>query len=303
MPTPHLRRASTLAKIRFLRHIAPEDTRRRGGRMPRQQQPDAIRLAYYRMLWEDVRRALEPLIRTGPLLVRMLTDVRTQEQHIEQTARAVELARGDASGNKPQADELVKRALARADELLEPAEIAASARKTAKRTDEFNKEQLGKQTQQALGIPYVSIEKSTRDVVPSFVAENVSLVKTLPERYHDRLAGLVEEAFSSGMRPETLASRIAELEDISESDAMRIARDQVGKLNGEFNMLRQTDMGVERYIWRTMNDDRVRDEHSDREGESFAWDDPPDGGHPGEDIQCRCYAEPDFSAILAGLDE
>lgn len=52
------------------------------------------------------------------------------------------------------------------------------------------------------------------------------------------------------------------------------------------------------YIWRTQMDDRVRPRHADREGKEFAWDDPPLGGHPGEDYNCRCYAE----TLQPGLD-
>ena len=47
-----------------------------------------------------------------------------------------------------------------------------------------------------------------------------------------------------------------------------------------------------RYIWRTRNDGKVRSSHAAREGQVFSWDDPPVGGHPGEDYNCRCTAEP-----------
>ena len=46
------------------------------------------------------------------------------------------------------------------------------------------------------------------------------------------------------------------------------------------------------YIWRTVGDDKVRSAHAEREGEIFNWHVPPDGGHPGEDYNCRCWAEP-----------
>lgn len=46
------------------------------------------------------------------------------------------------------------------------------------------------------------------------------------------------------------------------------------------------------YIWRTKRDGKVRSTHADREGQIFAWDSPPEGGHPGEDYGCRCTAEP-----------
>lgn len=46
------------------------------------------------------------------------------------------------------------------------------------------------------------------------------------------------------------------------------------------------------YIWRTRRDGKVRSSHAEREGQVFSWDDPPEGGHPGEDYGCRCTAEP-----------
>ena len=41
-----------------------------------------------------------------------------------------------------------------------------------------------------------------------------------------------------------------------------------------------------------MGDGKVRGAHAEREGQVFTWIDPPDGGHPGEDYNCRCWAEP-----------
>lgn len=46
------------------------------------------------------------------------------------------------------------------------------------------------------------------------------------------------------------------------------------------------------YIWRTRGDGKVRSEHADRDGKVFDWDNPPEGGHPGEAHNCRCWAEP-----------
>lgn len=46
------------------------------------------------------------------------------------------------------------------------------------------------------------------------------------------------------------------------------------------------------YVWRTRRDGKVRSSHAEREGQVFSWDDPPEGGHPGEDYGCRCTAEP-----------
>jgi len=46
------------------------------------------------------------------------------------------------------------------------------------------------------------------------------------------------------------------------------------------------------YIWRSRRDRHTRPTHRARDGQVFSWDNPPDGGHPGEDYNCRCGAEP-----------
>jgi len=45
------------------------------------------------------------------------------------------------------------------------------------------------------------------------------------------------------------------------------------------------------YIWRTVGDGKVRSAHAKRNGKTFSWDAPPEGGHPGEAYNCRCRAE------------
>ncbi len=46
----------------------------------------------------------------------------------------------------------------------------------------------------------------------------------------------------------------------------------------------------------------VREDHDDREGEQFDWSDPPEDGHPGEAVNCRCWPEPDLSDIIEEME-
>ena len=76
---------------------------------------------------------------------------------------------------------------------------------------------------------------------------------------------------------------------------------------GLINQLRQEDLGIEQYVWRSQDDAKVRDNHAAYDDRVFRWDNPPEGGHPGEAHNCRCYAEPVASApqsnvVLAGFD-
>ncbi len=61
---------------------------------------------------------------------------------------------------------------------------------------------------------------------------------------------------------------------------------------GLVNQLRQEDLGIEQYVWRSRDDAKVRDSHADYDDQVFQWGDPPVGGHPGQAHNCRCVAEP-----------
>ncbi|MCP4393487.1 MAG: hypothetical protein GY804_04365, partial [Alphaproteobacteria bacterium] len=52
-----------------------------------------------------------------------------------------------------------------------------------------------------------------------------------------------------------------------------------------------------KYIWHTQKDSKTRSSHADRDGKVFEWAHPPEGGHPGQDHNCRCWAEPIFDGV------
>ncbi|MFH4293788.1 minor capsid protein, partial [Acinetobacter baumannii] len=91
---------------------------------------------------------------------------------------------------------------------------------------------------------------------------------------------------------EELAKAIKQLGLSTDYRARLIASDQMGKINGQINQARQLSMGVETYTWQTAKDERVRPDHQYKQGKTFRWDSPPDGGHPGQPIRCRCTALP-----------
>jgi SPP1 gp7 family putative phage head morphogenesis protein len=71
--------------------------------------------------------------------------------------------------------------------------------------------------------------------------------------------------------------------------AKLIARDQVGKLNGQLNKTRQKAAGFDKYEWQTMQDKRVRPKHQALNGTIRTWG---EGIEPGFEVACRCSAIP-----------
>lgn len=168
--------------------------------------------------------------------------------------------------------------------------------------DEVGKDGLGAQFEAVLGIDPLIGEPFLADQLDIWRRSNVALIKSIGTRYHDEIEGIVARALQDGTRPEELAKGIAVRYGVSRSRAMVIARDQVSKLRGQLDMLRQQEVGIARYVWRTVHAERVRKSHAEKDGKTFKWSDPPaDTGHPGQDYQCRCYAEPVLDDVLGTI--
>lgn len=149
----------------------------------------------------------------------------------------------------------------------------------------------------AVGIDIAPIISSggVGDQIEMAVKSNVSLIKSIPSQYFDRVEQSVWQNTGAGNRFEGIVQDLLKIDNVTENRAKLIARDQTGKINGAITRVRSTSVGLKKYIWRTSNDERVRDSHAAHEGQIFSWDDPPaDTGHPGDDINCRCTAEPYF---------
>lgn len=136
------------------------------------------------------------------------------------------------------------------------------------------------------------IKKEKLDtVISNSITANVALINSIPVQYHERLERLVLVAVQNNKPQSWLEHQIKRLGKSTDARAKLIARDQVGSVNAAVNQARQRKIGLEAYIWRTCKDERVRPEHRKREGKVIPWDSPPEDGHAGEPIGCRCHAE------------
>lgn len=248
------------------------------------------------------RKSLSPVIAALPPLLDSARRAR---------ADGLELWRADA-GEGTRVRKLVDAARDRMAEAVSPDDVEALAKKFAVRTSTYQRVQLGRQVKAALGADPVFHDKKLAALTDHFVAENVSLIRTIPDRLHDEVEQVVTSAITDGDLTEDVVDEIESRFGVAESQARVIARDQIGKYYGQVNVARQKSLGVRRFIWRTMGDERVRDSHDAAEKESevepYSYDDPPDVDDdgpvlPGEPIQCRCTAEPVFEDLGLGDDD
>lgn len=142
-----------------------------------------------------------------------------------------------------------------------------------------------------------------------WVAENVNKIKSIPQESFGRMEKIILDGFLSGASEEAIQKRILKEFDVTKSKAAMLARDQIGTLNAQIAKQQHADAGIEKYMWETRRDDRVRPCHRSLDGQIFRWDDPPEMWyetktlgivytgrrcHPGEDYGCRCRAIPVF---------
>jgi SPP1 gp7 family putative phage head morphogenesis protein len=157
-----------------------------------------------------------------------------------------------------------------------------------------------------LGVDVYRSEPWLGELQKSWVSQNTSLIKSVPTQYMAKVEHIVRTGVLGGTTSREIAKQIKAASGVSDRRAKIIARDQIGKANGELTKHRQTDLGVEEYEWITAKDERVRGNpagrfpravpsHWAREGKRFRWDKPPEGGPPGMAVLCRCFASPQFS--------
>ena len=125
------------------------------------------------------------------------------------------------------------------------------------------------------------------------LATNVELIKTIPPRLHESLRNRIAAEFADAPFDQQRLQRLLQREFGSSGyNLRRLTRDITQKANADLNQLRQQQVGVTHYIWRTSEDERVRPTHEENNGKEFAWASPPLAtGHPGFDVQCRCSSE------------
>ena len=189
-----------------------------------------------------------------------------------------------------------------------------------------NRAQWSKIIRASIGVDLWQQEPFLANQQSLFVSQNVQLIQKLKQDSVSDIQGIVQRGLQQGLRVEEIQAQVQQRVNVTEGRAKLIARDQVAKANAELTQLRQENLGVSKYIWRTAKDERVRGKasgiypdarpkHSNLEGKTCVWSDPTvwidqDGKrrkrssiqavelHPGQDFQCRCTAEPVLSDLL-----
>lgn len=278
--------------------------------LPAVRYPHRVEEDYQRRLLayvDQIHRAT--MAKLLPVLNRLSTTI--DERHDERVAanrsagaKRAAKTRADAAVPEPQDSPLrvILRTIAEVKRQATAAGVPSSVgakyqQRVARSVDGMATGQIDVAVKEIIRVP-VFHDVSMEEAFPGYVRENVALIRTIPADHFASLETKVTTAWKEGVNTRQLTRTIMDQHGVTRSRARLIARDQIGKLNGKVNEVRQGELGLTSYQWTTSGDERVRDMHADLEGTIQKWSDPPvtneagDRNHPGEDYQCRCTAEP-----------
>ncbi|UQN68023.1 minor capsid protein [Burkholderia multivorans] len=143
----------------------------------------------------------------------------------------------------------------------------------------------------------------TGETMRALMAEQVTLIKSIPLEAAERVHRLTIEALEDSTRAAEISKEIQRSGEVAKSRADLIARTEVSRAATSLTEARARAVGSTHYRWVTSGDSDVRPGHRALNGKVFAWDDPPEVNengrimrhHPGQIWNCRCWAEPIIS--------
>lgn len=178
--------------------------------------------------------------------------------------------------------------------------------------DEFAKSNLNQSLKEMSGgltIKTPSMPRALRGKISASVAANVSLIKSIPEQYHQKIAGIVLRSIQTGGQGSAqIFEQIKSTNQVTLNRAELIAVDQTRKATTSFNAERMNSIGVKQFEWiHSGGGAEPRPLHVEYDGQIFDLDNPPvidertgETGLPGQLINCRCRMRPivDFTQYL-----
>lgn len=140
-----------------------------------------------------------------------------------------------------------------------------------------------------------------RDILDATVTENVSLIKSIPAKFHLEIEGIVMRSVVEGRDLSDLTRELQHRYKLTRSRAELIALDQNNKVTSAIRRAREIDAGIEEGIWLHSHAGREpRPTHLANHGKRFSlvdgWFDPDPKVRkkiwPGQLIRCRCTWKP-----------
>lgn len=147
--------------------------------------------------------------------------------------------------------------------------------------------------------------RAVQDVLRATMAEQVSLIKSIPAQYFTQVQSLVTESVTVGRDLGALAKGLEHQLGVTKRRAALIARDQNNKATASITRVRQQELGITQAVWmHSAAGKEPRQTHIAMNGKTYEvskgmWDSAEQKFiWPGVLINCRCVAR----AVIPGVD-
>lgn len=134
-----------------------------------------------------------------------------------------------------------------------------------------------------------------RDAMNATIAENVSLIKSIPRQYATEVEGIVMRGFTRGRDLASISEELQRRYGVTKNRAALISRDQSNKLTATVTQARRVELGLFKAIWVHSGGGREPRHSHVKAGQDKREFDVREGclidGQkilPGELINCRC---------------
>jgi SPP1 gp7 family putative phage head morphogenesis protein len=139
-----------------------------------------------------------------------------------------------------------------------------------------------------------------REIMTASVAENVNLIKSIPQQYLQKVTGSIMRSITTGSGLMDLKTDITKYDGMTERRAENIALDQTRKAYNSINAKRAQKVGIEKFEWiHSGGGLHPREDHIALDGQIFSYDDLPiidentgETGLPGQAPNCKCTQRP-----------
>ena len=169
-----------------------------------------------------------------------------------------------------------------------------------------------KQLSGGLSLKTGVVPKGMEEIAKASIAENVSLIKSIPEQYLKNVTGAVMRSITTGHGLADLVPAIKKYDGQTQRRARNLALDQTRKAYNSINQQRMQAVGVKQFEWiHSGGGQEPRQSHLKMDGKIFDFENlieqqtalgvpKEDQGIPGQAINCRCTMLP---VIDFGVDE
>lgn len=137
-----------------------------------------------------------------------------------------------------------------------------------------------------------------RDIMKATIAEQVGLIKSIPQQYLVSVRGAVMRSVQTGRDLGALTDEIEEQYGVARRRAALIAKTQNNMATSSMTRARQTELGITEAVWLHSHGGREpRPTHVANSGKRYkvseGWYDPAEKKYiwPGQLINCRCVAK------------